>query len=63
SLKKSIMGGMVSGIMSASNFTFFGFFYRFFTPFLMRSPWVLLGFYLIMNYVLLYTNYYIKAIG
>jgi hypothetical protein len=32
SLKKPIMGGMVSGIMSASDFTSIGFFYRFFTP-------------------------------
>jgi hypothetical protein len=38
SLKKPIMGGMVSGIIRASNFTSIGFFYCFFTPFLMRSP-------------------------
>jgi hypothetical protein len=32
------MGGMVWEIMSASNLAFIGFFYPFFTPFLMRSP-------------------------
>jgi hypothetical protein len=32
------MGGMVSGIIRASNPPTVGFFYRFFTPLLMRSP-------------------------
>jgi hypothetical protein len=34
-----MMGGLVSGIIGASNPTSIGFFYRFFTPFLMRWPW------------------------
>jgi hypothetical protein len=38
SLKKSMMGGTVSGIIIASIPAFIGFFCRFFTPFLMRSP-------------------------
>jgi hypothetical protein len=46
SLKKSIMGGMVWEIMSASNFPSIGFFYPFFTPFLMRSPWPELSLFL-----------------
>jgi hypothetical protein len=33
------MGGMVSGIMSTSNPTFFGSFCPFFTSFLKRPPW------------------------
>jgi hypothetical protein len=34
-----MMGDTVSGIIIASNPTSIGFFYRSFTPFLMRSPW------------------------
>jgi hypothetical protein len=34
-----MMDGTVSGIIIASIPAFIGFFCRFFTPFLMRSPW------------------------
>jgi hypothetical protein len=33
------MGGTVSGIIIASGLSSIGFFYLFFTPFLMRPPW------------------------
>jgi hypothetical protein len=56
------MGGMVSGIMSASNLTFFGFFYHFFTPFLMRSPCSCTG--LELTFCFVYSSLYtIRAVG
>jgi choline-sulfatase len=39
SLKKSMMGGTVSGIIITSSLTSIDVFYPFFTLFLMRSPW------------------------
>jgi hypothetical protein len=54
------MGGMVWEIMSASNLPSIGFFYPFFTPFLMRSPCPETGGNLTKtyNYVILNINPY-----